>query len=143
MYMLASTYSFDHRALHLFDCVEVWCACSGGLELIAEVTVPKATAVAFSTGGHLFAAVGKGSRIVVHNTLTRAPVATLRGHVSTVTALQFNTDDSALMSTSAGGATYFWDLQAQVRCLASSDKFKLWVCVLLTVLYHYVHVRWL
>lgn len=81
---------------------------------MAEIAVAKASALAFSTNGHYFAAVGKGSRIVVHSTLTQDVIATLRGHVSTVTALQFSCDDSSLMSTSAGGATYFWDLKLQV-----------------------------
>ena len=83
--------------------------------MLADFAIPKGDAVAFSNGGHLLAAVGKGSTISVFSSCTYACVARLKGHVSTVTGMSWSSEDEVLVSTSSGGATYFWDVSTQQR----------------------------
>jgi WD40 repeat protein len=44
-----------------------------------------------------------------------APVALLKGHISSVTAVAWSADDRRLVSVGAGGAVYTWDVAASSR----------------------------
>jgi WD40 repeat protein len=80
----------------------------------ATIPVAKADALAFSSSGHYFA-VSAAALITIFATITRTAVGRLKGHMSTVTAMRWSPDDRTLLSGSAGGAVYFWDLVTMSR----------------------------
>ncbi len=63
------------------------------------------TAVRFSTGGALFAYVGRTNAVHLHTAFHGQPQLTaLKAHASAVTDLRFSADDRMLVSVGASGA---------------------------------------
>ncbi|GAB1610641.1 cilia- and flagella-associated protein 57-like, partial [Argonauta hians] len=63
---------------------------------------------AFSSGGHLFAAVN-GNVIQIYSSITFDLVTNLKGHNKIVNSVIWSLDDSKLVSCGADGAVYEWD----------------------------------
>ncbi|KXZ44685.1 hypothetical protein GPECTOR_63g14 [Gonium pectorale] len=102
--------------LGLFDKIRMYHILLDALEPVFEAPLKRASVVRFSTGGALFAAVGRNNAILLHATYHGQPqLAALRGHASPVTDLAFSADDRMLVSTGTGGAVYFWDLATHTR----------------------------
>ena len=98
--------------------------CRNHFEELGNIPITKVTTVKFSTSGQHFA-VAATTIIFIYTTATQERTAKLKGHVSAVTALHWSTNDSILLSASAGGAVYYWDLAIQRRILASEYVDKL------------------
>ena len=77
------------------------------MEVVFEVAIKRATAVRFSHGGALFAAVGRSNAIALTATFpyhAQQPLGLLKGHATAVADLAFTPDDRTLISAGVGGA---------------------------------------
>ncbi|KAI9143516.1 quinon protein alcohol dehydrogenase-like superfamily, partial [Paraphysoderma sedebokerense] len=68
----------------------------------------------FSNGGQYFAYVQE-TVITIKSTWTFQTIASLRGHSTNVTSIQWSMDDSKLLSVSIEGMLYCWDLQTETK----------------------------
>lgn len=98
------------------------------LNLRAEFSVRRCNLVRYSHGGSMFAAVGRSHTILVHHAYSMQQLGLLKGHVSAVTALSFSPNDRMLVSSGAGGAIYFWDMNTltKVSELEYVDKLSIY-----------------
>ncbi|GIL77102.1 hypothetical protein Vretifemale_6658, partial [Volvox reticuliferus] len=104
--------------LALPDKVKMFSLLLDALDLHFDVAMKRPTAVRFSTGGALFAYVGRTNAVHLHATYHGQPLlATLKAHASTVTDLRFSADDRMLVSVGGGGAVYVWDLNTYSRVM--------------------------
>ncbi|KAI8472173.1 MAG: hypothetical protein J3K34DRAFT_519934 [Monoraphidium minutum] len=79
------------------------------LKTVKELAIRGCRDVAFSHGGHLFAAVN-GISVGVYNSYTVENIGNLRGHNGKVRSLCWSADDTRLLSSGADGAVYEWRL---------------------------------
>lgn len=91
------------------------CSRQDELNLRAEFSVRRCNLVRYSHGGSAFAAVGRSHTILVHHAYSMQQLGQLKGHVSAVTALSFSPNDRMLVSSGAGGAIYFWDMNTLTK----------------------------
>ncbi|EFJ40424.1 hypothetical protein VOLCADRAFT_99792 [Volvox carteri f. nagariensis] len=102
------------------------------LEPHFEVAMKRPSVVRFSTGGAMFAYVGRTNAVHIHATYHGQPqLAALKAHASLVLDLRFSVDDRMLISVGVGGAVYFWDLNtfSRVMDLELVDKQALYCSV--------------
>ncbi|KAK9816472.1 hypothetical protein WJX72_000711 [[Myrmecia] bisecta] len=92
------------------DRLRLYYLVKGELLELAEFGLKKCSKVIFSHGGQAFAAVGASNLISIFNTFTYKQLASLKGHVSSVTSICWSEDDSRLASVGSGGACYQWDV---------------------------------
>jgi WD40 repeat protein len=93
------------------------------MEEVLEVDMSRPLSLAFSTSGRLFAAAGSNCTIELYDTITRKPLAWLRGHASTITGICWSDDDTQLFSCSSGGCVM------QHAYLTLSSAFPLVACM--------------
>ena len=79
------------------------------LELTSSIACRNNTALKYSCGGHLFAALN-GCNIQVYNSLYGSLICTLRGHISAVRSFVWQNLDSRLMSVGSDGTILVWDI---------------------------------
>ncbi|KAG2439922.1 hypothetical protein HXX76_004041 [Chlamydomonas incerta] len=99
--------------LGLCDKVALYSIALDHLDQVYESHIKRATCVRFSTGGAMFAAVGRNNAITLTATYpfrAQQQLGQLKGHATAVTELAFSVDDRMLVSAGVGGALYFWDL---------------------------------
>ena len=99
----------------MHDKLRLFAVLQGNLELTADIPMKKCTLASFSNGGHMFAVVGRGTSVSIYATYSRQLLATMKGHISTVTKLRWSLDDRRLISVGAGGACYIWDIKTFSR----------------------------
>ena len=68
-------------------------------------------AISFSSSGKLVASAGKDNTIILWDTRTWQPLATLRGHNSGVKAVRFSKDDRYLASGGGDETVIVWDVR--------------------------------
>eukprot|EP00210_Caulerpa_lentillifera_P001722 g1654.t2 len=80
--------------------------------LVNKLPVKKTAVVKFSNGGHLFATVYRKNIIQVYEVYSecKEPRHVLKGHLSEISDLCWNSTDTELVSVAAGGACYTWSL---------------------------------
>eukprot|EP00803_Ostreobium_quekettii_P003392 evm.model.scf_890.5 EVM.evm.TU.scf_890.5 scf_890:16944-24893(-) len=78
----------------MHDKLRLFAILHGDLEPTAEFPLKKCTLAEFSNGGHLFAVVGRGNAISIFSTYGRDLVATMKGHISTVTKVKYEASGS-------------------------------------------------
>ncbi|GLC77526.1 WD repeat-containing protein 49 [Pleodorina starrii] len=104
--------------LALPDKIKMLSVMLDALEPLFEVAMKRPTALRFSTGGAMFAYVGRTNALHLHATYHGQPLlAVLKAHASAVSDLRFSADDRMLVSVGAGGAVYFWDLSSYSRVM--------------------------
>uniref|UniRef100_A0A8D2ITN9 Cilia and flagella associated protein 57 n=1 Tax=Varanus komodoensis TaxID=61221 RepID=A0A8D2ITN9_VARKO len=91
-----------------------------------DFTVRGCRECAFSTGGHLFAAVN-GNVIHIYSTTSFDNVINLKGHNGKVRSMVWSMDDYKLVSCGTDGAVYEWNLQNGKReseCVLKSCSYS-------------------
>ncbi|XP_007432730.1 cilia- and flagella-associated protein 57, partial [Python bivittatus] len=91
-----------------------------------DFTVRGCRECAFSTGGHLFAAVN-GNVIHIYSTISFDNVINLKGHNGKVRSVVWSMDDYKLVSCGTDGAVYEWNLQNGKReseCVLKSCSYS-------------------
>lgn len=84
------------------------------LSTIHEVPVRNCRTVAFSHGGHLFAAVN-GNVVQVYTTIGFANRYLLKGHTGKIKGVAWSRSDMKLVSIGSDGAMYEWDMSSGRR----------------------------
>ncbi|XP_066570529.1 cilia- and flagella-associated protein 57-like [Amia ocellicauda] len=84
------------------------------IQTFREFNVHKCREVAFSHGGHMFAAAN-GNVIHLFSTTTFENTQTLQGHRGKVRAIEWSKDDSRLVSCGMDGAVYEWNTLTSKR----------------------------
>jgi len=79
------------------------------LREVKEFAIKGCTEVRFANGGHAFAAAN-GAVVQLYSVYTGEYMQSLRGHNGRVTGLQWATNDATLLTCSADGSIYEWDL---------------------------------
>ncbi|KAK6624808.1 hypothetical protein RUM44_011672 [Polyplax serrata] len=79
------------------------------LQVTREIPIRECPKSAFSLCGHLLAAVNRNV-IQIISVITFQILATLKGHSSLITSLEWTTEDKKLISCGLDGAIYEWDL---------------------------------
>ncbi|XP_060629266.2 cilia- and flagella-associated protein 57 [Anolis sagrei] len=91
-----------------------------------DFTVRGCRECAFSTGGHLFAAVN-GNVIHIYSSTTFENIINLKGHNGKVRSVVWSMDDYKLVSCGTEGAVYEWNLQTGKReseCVLKSCSYN-------------------
>jgi len=84
------------------------------IKVFYEFTIKSAKEIAFSHGGHLFAAADQ-TIIKVYHTTTFENAYNLKGHAGMVVCLRWNFDDSEIVSCGTRGAIYKWRVSEERR----------------------------
>jgi len=84
------------------------------IKVFYEFTIKAAKEIAFSHGGHLFAAADQ-TIIKVYHTTTFENAYNLKGHAGMVVCLRWNWDDSEIVSCGTRGAIYKWRVSEERR----------------------------
>ncbi|KAM9362159.1 cilia- and flagella-associated protein 57 [Symphorus nematophorus] len=79
-----------------------------------EFTVRGCRECAFSHGGHMFAAVN-GNVIHIYSVTSFENILNLKGHSGKIRGIEWNLDDSRLVSCGMDGAVYEWNTQTGKR----------------------------
>jgi WD40 repeat protein len=84
------------------------------IRVFKEISIRGCRECRFSHGGHLLAAANS-NLIQIYGTYTFENVGNLKGHSGKVRSIQWNHDDTRLVTCSMDGAVYDWSLQAYQR----------------------------
>ncbi|XP_053099420.1 cilia- and flagella-associated protein 57 isoform X2 [Hemicordylus capensis] len=96
------------------------------IRVFKDFTVRGCKECAFSTGGHLFAAVN-GNVIHIYSSTSFDNVINLKGHNGKVRSVVWSMDDYKLISCGSDGAVYEWNLQNGKReseCVLKSCSYS-------------------
>ena len=91
------------------------------LRIIWEIPVKACKLCHFCTGGHLFSVV-QGSTIFIYDFILKIKKFELKGHNSRIFQLEWNIDDSFIVSCDEDGTIYSWDIHSGQRVGEFSKK---------------------
>uniref|UniRef100_A0A8C4QWQ8 Cilia- and flagella-associated protein 57 n=1 Tax=Eptatretus burgeri TaxID=7764 RepID=A0A8C4QWQ8_EPTBU len=107
------------------QCLRLFSIFQADLRTVNEFSVQACHQVAYSHGGHLFAAAS-GNLIHLFSAVTLRNVSTLKGHISEVHGLAWSVDDLCLVTCSVEGRVYEWRVHGGKRhaeCIIKVDGY--------------------